>query len=253
MKNKIHLINQVLTAYFEVNTSVHLIPAKDMMPYLIKTGVFASDSKDSLGKPLRELLRKLDTSNELHLIPFVFADRKSVNTNWYFQRKIVTTIAPKPKKETIIKNINNIEKKDASMNRDENYVLDLCDEVLNIKGLRQHKFDFLVGDSGRKLPVDIYYPKLNLVIEYRETQHINPVKHFDKPDKLTVSGVSRGEQRKIYDQRRRDVLPENGIQLIEIDYLDFTYDRKNRIIRDRKKDLEVVKKVLHKLPALNKL
>lgn len=30
---------------------------------------------------------------------------------------------------------------------DECYVLNLCDEVLKIKGLRQHKFDFLKGDT----------------------------------------------------------------------------------------------------------
>lgn len=117
-------------------------------------------------------------------------------------------------------------------------------EVLNLTGFRQHKFDFLLGDAGTKLPVDIYYPTLNLVIEYRETQHVNPVKHFDKPDKITVSGVSRGEQRKLYDQRRRDVLPQNKIQLIEINYYDFTYDSKNRIVREREKDLNLVTKML---------
>ena len=47
--------------------------------------------------------------------------------------------------------------------RDEDYVIDLCDEVLKEKALRQHCFDFLRGDSrkggkpGRKLPVDAYY------------------------------------------------------------------------------------------------
>jgi hypothetical protein len=114
---------------------------------------------------------------------------------------------------------------------DENYVLNLCDEILNQKGLRQHRFDFLRGDSGTKLPVDIYYPSLNLVIEYRETQHTNSVKHFDKPDVMTVSGVHRGEQRKIYDQRRRDLLPKHGIKLIEIGYSDFEFDRGMRIVR----------------------
>ena len=43
---------------------------------------------------------------------------------------------------------------------------------------------------------------------------IRLMEFFDK--RQTVSGVGRGEQRKIYDQRRRDVLPVNGIKLIEI-------------------------------------
>jgi hypothetical protein len=101
------------------------------------------------------------------------------------------------------------------MYSDEAYVIDLIDELLQQKGHRQHRFDFLMGDPGKdgrraKLPVDVYYPSLNLVVEYREYQHTNAVKFFDKPDKITASGVPCGEQRKIYDQRRRDALPEQG-------------------------------------------
>lgn len=251
MEAKIQLINLVISAYFEEYKSEHTISAKNMMPYFIQAGIFTKDEKNGL--PIRKLLRTLDKNNQLFLIPFVYADRKAVNTNWYFQRTKGAAIAPKPKKE-IVQNVgHNEQKKNVFKHRDEDYVLDLCDEVLKVMGSRQHKFDFLVGDSGRRLPVDIYYPTLNLVIEYREYQHSNDVLFFDKPDKITVSGVSRGEQRKIYDQRRRDVLPQHGIQLIEIDFTDFAYDRKNRIVRDRAKDLEIVKKVLHKLPVLNKL
>ncbi|AWG23686.1 hypothetical protein FFWV33_15920 [Flavobacterium faecale] len=132
---------------------------------------------------------------------------------------------------------------------DEHYVLDLCDEVLQIKGLRQHRFDFLLGDAnnqGRKakLPVDIYFDELNLVIEYKEQQHTKPNKHFDKPDLFTVSGVHRGQQRKIYDQRRLEVLPQHDIKVIEISYSDFRFDKKDKILRDYDKDLAVVKKLL---------
>lgn len=242
--DKIRLINQVLIDYFKTNNSVNLIPAKDLMPNFIKAGVFEKDTKGGL--PIRTLLRKLDASNNLHLIPFVFAQRNTANTNWFFQRTKGATIAPKPNKVVSEKVIKTKEK--VFKNRDEDYVLNLCDEVLKLKGSRQHKFDFLVGDSGRKLPVDSYYATLHLVIEYRETQHVNEVKFFDKPDKVTVSGISRGEQRKMYDQRRRDVLPKNGIQLIEINYYDFEYDRKNKIIRNREKDIEVVKQKLHLKP-----
>jgi len=92
---------------------------------------------------------------------------------------------------------------------DESYVIDLCDEALKLKALRQHRFDFLKGDSGTKLPVDAYYPSLNLVVEFKERQHTEEVKFFDRSQ--TVSGVGRGEQRKIYDQRRKEVLPKQGI------------------------------------------
>jgi hypothetical protein len=44
------------------------------------------------------------------------------------------------------------------------------------------------------------------------------VPFFDR--KLTVSGMTRGEQRRIYDQRQRDKLPENGYRLGEIKLAD---------------------------------
>lgn len=127
---------------------------------------------------------------------------------------------------------------------DEFYVIDLCDEVLGLTASRQHTFDFLRGDGtpGRKLPVDAYYPELNLVVEYRERQHSESVVFFDK--KTTVSGVSRGEQRRIYDQRRRDILPKNGIRLVEISYSDLKHDRRKRPVRDRLNDLAVVRRML---------
>jgi hypothetical protein len=52
---------------------------------------------------------------------------------------------------------------------DEDYIIDLCDEALELNALRQHTFDFLRGDArpgkiGQRLPVDAYYPSLQLVI-----------------------------------------------------------------------------------------
>ncbi|WP_292595556.1 hypothetical protein [Mesorhizobium sp.] len=85
---------------------------------------------------------------------------------------------------------------------DEAYVLGLCDDILGQLSERQKRFDFLRGDPGkigraRRLPVDAFYPGLMLAIEYRETQHSTPVSHFEKSFRLTVSGVHRGEQRRL--------------------------------------------------------
>ena len=125
-----------------------------------------------------------------------------------------------------------------NIHRDEAYIIDLCDEVLNLKASRQHRFDFLKGDSNTQLPVDAYYLTLKLVIEYRELQHTETVKFFDR--RQTVSGMGRGEQRKMYDQRRRDVLPQNGIRLIEFNYCEFAHTKGKRLIRNREKDLVVI-------------
>ena len=128
---------------------------------------------------------------------------------------------------------------------DESYVIDLCNQVLGREASRQKTFDFLRGDSkdgkkGRLLPVDAYYEDLGLVVEYNEYQHSRAVPFFDKRE--TISGVSRGEQRRIYDERRRKVLPEHGIKLVTIDYTDFGHNKK--ISRNHPCDMEVVRKKL---------
>jgi len=239
---KITLISQVLNQYFAANSSVAIVPAKNLMPNFINAGVFEKDEKKGL--PIRKLLRGLDSTNQLHLIPFVIAERKLKNTHWFFARNGDGNCSTWVKTTTQQSAVNSTTKTNKKAN-DEIYVLDLCDEVLGEKGMRQHHFEFLRGDAGTKLPVDIFYPSISLVVEYRETQHTNAVKHFDKPDVMTVSGVHRGEQREIYDQRRRDVLPQNGIRLIEISYFDFQYDKRNRIVRNKEKDINIVKGILN--------
>lgn len=77
-------INEVVAAYFKANSFVNKIAAKDLMPQLMEKGIFDSNHRDGL--PLRDFLRELDAKNELHLIPQLFAERKKVNTYWYFIR-----------------------------------------------------------------------------------------------------------------------------------------------------------------------
>ena len=130
---------------------------------------------------------------------------------------------------------------------DESYVVDLCDEMLGERGLRQHRFDWLLGDAGRRgpvrLPGDAYYPKVGLVIEYRERQHDEPVPFMDKQD--TISGVKRGEQRREYDHRREQLIPEHGLRLIVTRPSDVRDDSRGRLRRDdRQADLEAMRGVL---------
>jgi hypothetical protein len=132
---------------------------------------------------------------------------------------------------------------------DETYVIDLCDEVLGASALRQHRFDWLRGDArpgkqGVRLPVDAYYPDRQLVVEYRERQHTESIPIMDR--RMTVSGVDRGTQRAIYDQRRRDVLPLHGIELVELSYADFAHGDDRRLCRRRDEDLAVVRGALGK-------
>jgi len=121
-----------------------------------------------------------------------------------------------------------------SATRDEHYVLDLCDVILGLKAVRQHCFPFLTGDPDwrgcrKPLPVDGFYPALGLVVEYREREHRERVGFFD--DKPTVSGVPRGEQRRIYDERRADLLPRHGYSLVVLNVDEFAHDRAKRLLR----------------------
>ena len=179
----------------------------------------------------------------LHQIPYVMVERKAANRNWFFVdiSSYRTSDSVNDMYETQIK-------KESSpsigtrTNSDEYYIIDLCNDILKQKASRQHKFDFLIGDTGRKLPVDAYYEKLKLVVEYYEYQHDSPVPLFDK--KITVSGVSRDVQHRIYDQRRLDVLPKYGIDIVVLPYSDFGTTKKLK--RNVESDLKIISEKLRK-------
>jgi len=124
------------------------------------------------------------------------------------------------------------------MRNDENYIIDLCDLILKEKASRQHRFDFLRGDSGRRLPVDAFYAGHSLVVEFHERQHTEDVPFFDR--RVTVSGVSRGEQRRIYDRRRREVLPSNEIALIVFSIQEFPHNRCKKLLRKGDEDRSII-------------
>lgn len=132
---------------------------------------------------------------------------------------------------------------------DEAYVIDLCDEILRETASRQHTFSWLLGDANdrgqrRRLPVDAYYAARALVVEYRERQHDEPVPHFDKPDRMTVSGVHRGQQRRLYDERREAEVPAHGLRLVIIRPTDLVSDRRGRLLRRRDEDRKALRWML---------
>jgi len=129
---------------------------------------------------------------------------------------------------------------------DEAWIIGICDEVLGEQSLRQHRFAFLTGDPGpagrrSRLPVDAFYPECRLVIEFHEIQHSQAVPHFDK--RQAVSGLSRGEQRRRYDERRRSLLPEHGINIVIFDYSEFEHTPAGRLLRTSR-DRDVIEQRL---------
>jgi hypothetical protein len=132
---------------------------------------------------------------------------------------------------------------------DEFYVVDLCDAVLHETARRQHRFDWLVGDTGTsgrsaRLPVDAYYPANRLVVEYRERQHEESVPFFDKVHRLTVSGVHRGEQRRRYDERRAREIPLHDLRYVVINWSDLDADSRGRLKRNATSDTQVIRSLL---------
>jgi diadenosine tetraphosphate (Ap4A) HIT family hydrolase len=127
---------------------------------------------------------------------------------------------------------------------DEKYILDLVAEVLAEPHYRwQHRFPTLLGDPGqdgqrRPLPVDGYFPRHRLIVEYWEKQHSAPVPIMDEG--MTISGVSRGHQRRIYDQRRQVWAKNNGLRFVILDHRGFETDQQGRLRRDPSRDQQIV-------------
>jgi hypothetical protein len=132
----------------------------------------------------------------------------------------------------------------ADRTSDSNYVINLCDEVLGREGLRQHRFDFLLGDpspsTGRqvRLPVGVFYPDLKLVIEYngRHGPGAHPLLERRQPD-------TTDDRRVLYGRRRREILPRHGINFMEICYTDLPHDSRRHLLRTEN-DLRIIHQFL---------
>ena len=105
--------------------------------------------------------------------------------------------------------------------RVQRYVTELLVEILGPAEIEK-RFEWCRGDSlqagcrGRTLPFDAVWDSRKLIVEVDERQHGEAVDHFDKPWKLTVSGVHRGEQRRLYDQRKGRHARRRGYKLIRL-------------------------------------
>lgn len=67
---------------FLVTNNLSNVKPKELMPYLIEKGFFNVDHREGL--PLRNILREMDKSKTLYLIPQVSVIRKDKNRFWFF-------------------------------------------------------------------------------------------------------------------------------------------------------------------------
>ncbi|MFY0600701.1 MAG: hypothetical protein JXR03_13595 [Cyclobacteriaceae bacterium] len=241
-EEKIESINQVVSAYFERNTKGDVVAAKELMPDFIKAGVFTKDEKKGL--PIRKVLRALDEEKALNKIPQLHAERKDKNTFWYFLREGATYVSDAPNDTGLTKKQKT---KKTDSESDEHYLITLCDELLNEIASRQHKFSFIFGDYHKDgktrsaLPIDAYYPELNLAIELVEPLGADSI---DNPNRKTVSGITRTQQIANYADRKRNGLVAKGVNFIEIRYVSFDHTDENKLARDKGKDLKVLSELL---------
>lgn len=229
-------VNEAIAQYFNDNTAVDWIPVKTIMPALVEAGVFVKDVKK--GFPFRKVLRKLDQQSQLDKIPTVHAERRPENTYWYLVRK---GKAYSPKEA-----IPEISKKKQHLldikNSDENYLLDLCDELLEQKASRKHTFDTLVGNlhkrgKGRtKLPLDAYYKDLKLVIEFFQKE-----KNFEDLDEKEQARVT---QIKYYDELKKEAVLNKKFRYMKINYAQFECNENDKLIRNTENDTIVLKDIL---------
>jgi hypothetical protein len=102
------------------------------------------------------------------------------------------------------------------------YVIGLLEEILDEPCEREKRYAWALGDESEKtgrramLPFDAVWENRKLIVEIDEDQHRRPVRFWDKPDRMTVSGVDRGQQRRLYDDRKRDAARGAGYVVLEI-------------------------------------
>lgn len=226
--------NEVIKNYFSNQTKADWIPVKEIMPDLVKAGIFNKDFKK--GMPFRKVLRALDGEDKLGSIPAIHADRKGEDIYWYLVRDGATYTPKDPNDQGISKSYK---RKLELANSDQYYIINLCNELLQENASRQHKFGFLLSDVHKDgvttsiLPVDAYYDKLNLVLEFK-------VQYSSSTDKSNWD-----IKKDTYSQRKKKGLSAKDIDLVEIDYSMFPQDTNtNKLLRVNTDDVAVLRKLL---------
>ncbi len=95
-KDEILRLSRAIQAFI-ISTGIERVRPKELMPHLIAEGFFKKDEK--FGKPLRDVLNKLDKNNLLEFLPQVRPERQEKAVYWYFEAAEMAAVeAPIEKK-----------------------------------------------------------------------------------------------------------------------------------------------------------
>lgn len=89
-----------------------------------------------------------------------------------------------------------------------------AEEILNCKAKVEYKFEWLISDKGYAMPVDIYFPEYNLIIEYNGQQHYMPIDFGGGSDDAVTKFKSQIKR----DKLKYRLIREHKIQLLVIPY-----------------------------------
>jgi len=121
-------------------------------------------------------------------------------------------------------------------------------EILGEQPERGKRFPWALGDVSAKtgralqLPFDAVWESRRLIVEVDEDQHRKPAPFFDHPERTTVSGVTRSEQRPLYDERKRSAARREGYRVLVV-----PWDESRKVRRrDRDADLERYRQLIER-------
>ena len=121
-----------ISDYFKDHPGTTKFPAKDLMPYLEQKKIFKKTQGERT--PIENLLDKMNERDHINVFPWALGEGDPHRLQWsfvflegYSLRELEERIPDEQTSKFIELG-------------DENYLLDLCDEILDQKALRQHLF-----------------------------------------------------------------------------------------------------------------
>ncbi|MCK9482999.1 MAG: hypothetical protein M0R34_01380 [Candidatus Marinimicrobia bacterium] len=140
---------------------------------------------------------------EEYIFESYLRDEQEFILSWYIAEKIFTKV----------------EYYDTIQWKSEQKAIELITEILKAGTIIRYKtWPWLISPiSGYCMNVDAYFPEFNMALEYQGKQHFEPIEYF--------GGIESFNNQIVRDIRKKELLKEHGIYLIEIKEVDLTKDK----------------------------